>query len=75
MGNRYLSHKEIKETIKEMNRIGIVIDMSHSSEKSTLDAIDLSEKPIAITHANPSFWHKALRNKSKTIPKITKATF
>ena len=52
-----------------MNRIGIVIDMSHSGEKSTLDAIDISEKPIAITHANPSFWHSALRNKSETLLK------
>ena len=58
-----------KETIKEMNRVGIVIDMSHSSEKSTLDAIELSEKPIAITHANPSFWHNALRNKSTDLLK------
>ena len=58
-----------REAIKEMNRIGIVIDMSHSGEKSTLDAIDISEKPIAITHANPSFWHKGLRNKSDTVLK------
>ena len=58
-----------REAIKEMNRIGIVIDMSHSGEKSTLDAIDISEKPIAITHANPSFWHSALRNKSETLLK------
>ena len=58
-----------KEIIKEMNRLGIVIDMSHSAEKSTLDAIELSEKPIAITHANPSFWHDALRNKSNDLLK------
>ncbi len=58
-----------KEAIKEMNRVGIVIDMSHSAEKSTLEAIDISEKPIAITHANPSFWHKAIRNKSDTLLK------
>ena len=44
-----------REAIKEMNRVGIVIDMSHSAEKSTIDAIEISEKPIAITHANPSF--------------------
>ncbi len=56
-----------KEVIKEMNRVGIVIDMSHSAEKSTLDAIELSEKPIAITHANPFFWHNAKRNKSDTL--------
>ena len=58
-----------KEAIKEMNRLGIVIDMSHSAEKSTLDAIDISQKPIAITHANPSFWHNALRNKSDKLLK------
>jgi len=58
-----------KEVIKEMNKLGIVIDMSHSAEKSTFDAIELSEKPIAITHANPSFWYKALRNKSTDLLK------
>jgi membrane dipeptidase len=58
-----------KEVIKEMNRVGIVIDMSHSAEKSTLDAIELSEKPIAITHANPFFWHNAKRNKSEALLK------
>ena len=58
-----------KEVIKEMNRVGIVIDMSHSAEKSTLEAIELSQKPIAITHANPSFWYKDKRNKSDTLLK------
>jgi len=58
-----------KEVIREMNRVGIVIDMSHSAEKSTLDAIELSEKPIAITHANPFFWHNAKRNKSEALLK------
>ena len=58
-----------REVIREMNRVGLVIDMSHSAEKSTLDAIELSEKPIAITHANPSFWHPAKRNKSSDLLK------
>jgi len=58
-----------REAIKEMNRVGIVIDMSHSAKKSTLDAIDISEKPIAITHANPNFWHIAKRNKSNDLLK------
>ena len=58
-----------REAIKEMNRLGIVIDMSHSAEKSTFDAIEMSKKPIAITHANPSFWHNALRNKSNQLLK------
>ena len=59
-----------REVIKEMNRLGFVIDMSHSAEKSTIDAIKISEKPIAITHANPSFWHPAKRNKSNELLKI-----
>jgi len=59
-----------KEVIREMNRLGLVIDMSHSAEKSTIDAINLSQKPIAITHANPDFWHNTKRNKSNEILKI-----
>ena len=59
-----------RQAIKEMNKVGIVIDMSHSAEKSTFDAIELSEKPIAITHANPNFWHPAKRNKSNELLKI-----
>ena len=34
-----------------------------------MDAINISEKPIAITHANPSFWHPAKRNKSDELLK------
>ncbi len=59
-----------REVVREMNRVGLVVDMSHSAEKSTLDAIEFSEKPIAITHANPSFWHPAKRNKSSDLLKI-----
>lgn len=58
-----------RQVVKEMNRVGLVVDMSHSAERSTLGAIDCSERPIAITHANPSFWHPALRNKSDAVLK------
>jgi len=58
-----------KQAIEEMNRVGLVIDMSHSAERSTLEAIEFSARPIAITHANPSAWHPALRNKSDTVLK------
>lgn len=56
-----------KQAIAEMNRVGLVIDMSHSGERSTLEAIEISERPIAITHANPAWWHPALRNKSDDV--------
>jgi len=58
-----------REVVSEMNRVGLVVDMSHSGERSTLDAIEYSSRPIAITHANPSFWHSALRNKSNDVLK------
>ena len=45
-----------------MNRVGLVIDMSHSADHSTREAIDESARPITITHANPHWWHPALRN-------------
>ena len=43
-----------RQVIKEMNRVAMVVDMSHSGERSTFHAIELSERPITITHANPS---------------------
>ncbi|MEM1276453.1 MAG: membrane dipeptidase [Pseudomonadota bacterium] len=58
-----------RQVIAEMNRVGLVVDMSHSAERSTLEAIEISTRPIAITHANPSFWHPALRNKSDHVLK------
>ncbi len=56
-----------KQVIKEMNRVGLVVDMSHSADRSTIEAADLSERPIAITHANPHEWAPALRNKKEDV--------
>jgi len=58
-----------KEVIEEMNRVGLVVDMSHSAERSTLEAMEVSSRPIVVTHANPAFWEPALRNKSDAILK------
>ncbi|MDA9659382.1 dipeptidase [Alphaproteobacteria bacterium] len=58
-----------REVIKEMNRVKMIIDMSHSAELSTLEAIEVSEKPIVISHANPLFWHEGLRSKSDNVLK------
>ena len=58
-----------RQAIAEMNRVGLVVDMSHSGERSTLEAIEISTRPIAITHANTAQWHAALRNKSDAVIK------
>ena len=56
-----------RQVIREMNRVGLVIDMSHSADRSTIKAANLSERPIAITHANPHDWQPALRNKKDDV--------
>lgn len=38
--------------IEAMNEVGMLIDVSHSGDRTTLDAIAISKKPIAITHSN-----------------------
>lgn len=58
-----------RNVIREMNRVGMVIDLSHTSEKTSFDTIEISERPVAITHANPLFFHKAVRNKSDELIK------
>ncbi len=58
-----------RQVIKEMNRVGLVIDMSHSADRSTIEAAAISERPIAITHANPFRWSPALRNKKDDVLK------
>ena len=41
-----------EKIIAAMNDVGMLIDVSHSGDRTTLDAIELSPKPIAITHSN-----------------------
>jgi len=56
-----------RQVIKEMNRVGLVVDMSHSADRSTIEAAEISERPISITHANPHDWSPALRNKKDEV--------
>ncbi len=56
-----------REVVREMNRAGILIDLSHSGEQTCLNAIAASLKPVAITHANPASFHPAHRNKSDRV--------
>lgn len=56
-----------KQVIKEMNRVGMVVDMSHSADRSTIEAADISERPIVVSHANPHEWQLALRNKREEV--------
>ncbi len=49
--------------VAEMNRTGMLIDLSHVGDRTCRDAIDASSMPVAITHANPRWFCESPRNK------------
>jgi membrane dipeptidase len=53
--------------IREMNRLGILVDLSHVGERSCLEAIECSDAPVAITHANCRRLHASPRNKNDVV--------
>lgn len=51
-----------REAIAEMNRVGMVVDLSHAGARTAAEAIACSSRPVAVTHANPRWWHSVDRN-------------
>lgn len=51
-----------KEVIKEMNRLGIMIDVSHASEKAAWDIIHTSTQPVFASHSNAMAVRRHARN-------------
>ncbi len=54
------------EVINEMNRLGMLIDLSHANELTMLSAIEASSKPLIISHTACQAVHKNIRNTSDT---------
>ena len=53
-----------EEVVKEMNRLGIMVDVSHASDDVFFDAIAVSEAPIIATHSNARAITEHQRNMS-----------
>jgi membrane dipeptidase len=53
-----------REVVAAMNRVGMAIDLSHCSERTTLETIERSMQPVLITHANSKALSPHPRNKS-----------
>ena len=53
--------------IAEMNRVGMLVDLSHVGNRTCLDAIAASATPVAITHSNPTWFVDTPRNKPNEV--------
>ena len=51
-----------KEVVREMNRVGMVVDASHMGYRATMDAFEVSEKPVIFSHSNPKGVREHVRN-------------
>jgi membrane dipeptidase len=53
-----------REVVREMNRLGMLVDVSHVSDKTMSDALDVSKAPIIASHSSA----RALSNVPRNIP-------
>jgi membrane dipeptidase len=52
-----------RDVIKEMNRVGMVVDCSHTAYRTTMEAMQVSDAPVIFSHSCA----KALRNHGRNI--------
>jgi membrane dipeptidase len=62
-----------RQAVRRMNKLGIAIDISHSGDQTSLDTIEVSEKPIFITHAGARGLWDTKRMKPDTVLKAMAA--
>lgn len=51
------------DLIREMHRVGMLVDLSHVGDRTCREAVEASPGPVAITHANPRSYKDVPRNK------------
>ncbi len=56
-----------RDLVHEMNDVGILIDLSHCGDRTTLETIEYSKRPVAITHAYSRTTYDHSRNKDDTV--------
>lgn len=55
------------EVVEEMNRVGMIVDLSHVGNRTSFEAIEESSRPVAINHANAQSIYDHARNKDARV--------
>ena len=50
------------QLVREMNRVGMIVDASHTGFRTTMDIFETSEAPVIFSHSNPAALQKHARN-------------
>jgi membrane dipeptidase len=51
-----------RQVIREMNRVGMVVDLSHTGYRTTMEAMDASESTVVFSHSGARAVHESARN-------------
>jgi membrane dipeptidase len=51
-----------RDVIREMNRVGMVVDVSHMGYRATMEAFEVSTAPVIFSHSNPNGLRQHARN-------------
>jgi membrane dipeptidase len=51
-----------RDVIREMNRVGMIVDLSHMGYRATLEACEVSTTPVIFSHSNPGALRQHARN-------------
>jgi membrane dipeptidase len=56
-----------RQVVRAMNNLGIVVDLSHVGDRTSLEAIEVSEDPVVVSHGNPRALNDNPRNISDEV--------
>ena len=51
-----------KNVVREMNRVGMVVDVSHMGYRATMETFEVSTSPVIFSHSNPKMLREHARN-------------